>query len=213
MDEWVDAGYIMRAHGVHGALRAALSSQSANLPGAAADDHLDAAWFARCKHVRLIDRQGRAQVCTLTSCRLIHGAVLMTCVEIVGRETAQLWAGASLQVPRSAVPAAQEGEAYVYELTGARVQDIQGQLLGRVHEILDNAGQPLLVIATEEGTERFCRSCQRHGTASTEMRVCSRCVCPKDCGTRRERHRRFEPGVCCTNASGRVCPGGHHARA
>lgn len=155
MGDWVDAGYIIRAHGVHGALRAALSNDGVGSTDDGAEDDLDAAWLSRCKHIRLIDRAGRAQICTLSTCRLIHGAVLMTCAEIVGREAAQLWAGATLQVPRDAVPTPQDGEAYVYELAGAKVQDMQARVLGLVHEVLDNAGQPLLVIATGDGTERL----------------------------------------------------------
>jgi ribosomal 30S subunit maturation factor RimM len=53
------------------------------------------------------------------------------------------------------VPAAQAGEAYVYELAGARVVDTQGQQWGTVREVLDNAGQPLLVVISAEGVERL----------------------------------------------------------
>lgn len=149
---WVEAGYIIRAHGVYGALRAALSIETGDAADTSATDD---AWLSRCKQIQLVDKQGRKQPCTLTTCRLIHGAVLITCAEIVGREAAQLWAGAKVMVPKGAIPAPAEGEAYVYELAGARVQAIDATLLGTVHEVLDNAGQPLLVITAPDGTERL----------------------------------------------------------
>jgi 16S rRNA processing protein RimM len=148
---WVTAGYVARAHGVHGAMRAMLGDAAAH----SGDDAGREAWYATWKQVRLIDRAGRQQVCTLTTCRPIHGAILFTCAEIVGREAAQLWAGASLQIAAACVPAADAGEAYVYELSGARVVDTQGAALGTVQEVLDNAGQPLLVIISPDGVERL----------------------------------------------------------
>lgn len=135
--DWLDAGVVLKAHGVRGELRAAL------------DVSVDLLERVDC--VRLVPRQGQPQVMNLVRARSADRTALLTFEEIADRDVALLWHGARLQMRRSDVPEPESGEYYVYELEGAQVQDEAGAALGTVRKVANNGGQALLELDGPEG--------------------------------------------------------------
>jgi 16S rRNA processing protein RimM len=133
----VTAGHVVRAHGVHGELRVQFDMPLEDV-----------------SRLRVISRAGEVRTLKVEALRAVHGAALLRLAEIGSREAAQALAGATLQVEASLLPAPEADEAYVYELAGASVRDEAGTLLGVAKAVLDNAGQPLLVVDAD-GTERL----------------------------------------------------------
>ena len=136
-DAWIDAGVVLKAHGVRGELRGVLDVPLTVLQG------------VDC--VRLVPRQGLPQVMTVVGARNADRSVLVTFKEVTDRDVAMLWHGARLQLRVGDVPEPEAGEYYVYELHGAQVQDEAGDSLGTVREVADNAGQALLVLEGPQG--------------------------------------------------------------
>ena len=137
---WIQFGYILRAHGVRGELRL--------IPLG------DIPFPAELNAVRVVSRSGETSVCEIVAIREIHDAYLLTLREVKGRNEAAALKGASVLIPQSALPALGEGEYYLFELVGASVQNASGEVLGEVAELFDNAGQTLLKI-THDSSERL----------------------------------------------------------
>jgi 16S rRNA processing protein RimM len=139
---WVQAGVIIRAHGVRGEIRVRFDMSPTQLL-----QPLDA--------VRVVPRRGASSIMHVTNCREIHDAALVTFKEVPSREAAQLLHGARLELPEASIPPMDEESAYMYELHGAEVQDGQGVVLGVVQRVDDNGGQALLVMAHPTEGERL----------------------------------------------------------
>ena len=136
---WLDAGMILRAHGLRGELRVSL------------DWEMDPEMLLRLP-LRLKPRVGTPRPVQLLGLRSLHGrqglARLAGCND---RDEAQALQGARLQLQAEDVPPPEPGSYYLYELQGARVCDSAGTTLGSVRTIYDNGGQDLLVIDTPDG--------------------------------------------------------------
>lgn len=75
---------------------------------------------------------------TIADVRTIEGGVLLTQLqEIEDRDTAALWRGRYLLLPLSEVESPGEGEAFVHELRGMRVELPSGELIGEVQEVYE----------------------------------------------------------------------------
>lgn len=78
----------------------------------------------------------------------IHGGdVVAQLVGVVGRDAAEALKGAAVQVPRSHFPALSDGEFYWSDLIGLTVENMQGECLGRVADMMSNGPQSILRIA------------------------------------------------------------------
>jgi 16S rRNA processing protein RimM len=139
---WIEFGTIARAHGVHGELRLVPMHPDTELP-----DGLE--------HVRLRPRHGEPQVMRLASVRAVHRAYLVTLEGVAGRDAAQAWGGAVLEIEASALPPLDPGEIYLHELVGARALDESGVVVGTVQGLVDNGGQDMLVLEAPGGGERL----------------------------------------------------------
>ncbi|MBF7731202.1 ribosome maturation factor RimM [Pseudomonas sp. N040] len=62
------------------------------------------------------------------------------------REEARSFAGFDICVPRSLLPALDDGEFYWYQLQGLKVIDLQGQLLGKVDHLLETGANDVMVV-------------------------------------------------------------------
>lgn len=81
------------------------------------------------------------------SVRAAGNAYLVSFEGYVDRDQVQgALAGGAVWVPRDSLAIAEPGEAYVYELVGARVIDEGGRELGTVGAVLEGAAQDLLRI-------------------------------------------------------------------
>jgi len=137
---WIQFGYIFKAHGVRGELRMIPQSE---FP-----------FPKKLKTVRVVPKNGAPTVYTVKSVREIHNAYLLTLEEISGRNEAEALKGAAVQIPQDILPRLGAGEYYLFELVGTTVEDREGEILGQVEDLLDNAGQILLRISYNE-KERF----------------------------------------------------------
>ena len=91
-------------------------------------------------------RDGQSQKVDLASGRL-QGKVLV--VKIKGlddREEARSFAGYDICVPRSLLPALDDGEFYWLQLQGLKVIDLQGQLLGKIDHLLETGANDVMVV-------------------------------------------------------------------
>lgn len=91
-------------------------------------------------------RDGQSKQVDLASGRL-QGKVLV--VKIKGlddREEARSFAGYDICVPRSLLPALDDGEFYWLQLQGLKVIDLQGQLLGKIDHLLETGANDVMVV-------------------------------------------------------------------
>jgi 16S rRNA processing protein RimM len=66
---------------------------------------------------------------------------------VVGRDAAEALKGAAVQVPRSGFPATAIDEFYWSDLIGLTVENLQGDCLGQVSDMMSNGPQSILRIA------------------------------------------------------------------
>lgn len=79
-----------------------------------------------------------------------HGAKLIAKLAgIETPETAQLLKGATLAVPREALPEAEPGRYYWADLAGADVVNRSGASLGRVDRVFHNGAHDVIEVAGE----------------------------------------------------------------
>ena len=91
-------------------------------------------------------RDGQSRQVDLASGRL-QGKVLV--VKIKGlddREEARSFSGYDICVPRSLLPALDDGEFYWLQLQGLKVIDLQGQLLGKIDHLLETGANDVMVV-------------------------------------------------------------------
>jgi 16S rRNA processing protein RimM len=88
-----------------------------------------------------------------------HGdAVLAQSQDIADRAGAQALRGARVFVGRSSFPSAGPDEYYWVDLIGLRVVNRQGEVLGTVAGLIDNAAHSVLRVVTEGGSDESPQS-------------------------------------------------------
>lgn len=82
---------------------------------------------------------------------IVRGATMVARFEgITDRDIAVALKGREVAVPRSAMPAAGEGEFYWADLLGLEVRNREAVLLGRVERILETGANAVLVVKGEK---------------------------------------------------------------
>ncbi len=87
----------------------------------------------------------------------IHGEdVVARLVGVVDRNAAEALKGAAVQVRRSHFPALSNDEFYWIDLIGQAVENLQGESLGTVADLMDNGAHPILrvVASTVPGIDK-----------------------------------------------------------
>ena len=74
------------------------------------------------------------------------GDVTATLVDLSDRDEAEALKGATVQVSRAEFPALPEDEYYWTDLIGMDVVNLQGESLGKVHDMMHNGAQSILRI-------------------------------------------------------------------
>lgn len=74
------------------------------------------------------------------------GDIVARLVGVVGREAAEALKGTAVHVRRSHFPALEDGEFYWIDLIGLAVENLQGEQLGVVADLMDNGAHPILRI-------------------------------------------------------------------
>ncbi|MQR00141.1 ribosome maturation factor RimM [Glaciimonas soli] len=74
------------------------------------------------------------------------GDIVARLVGVAGREAAEALKGSVVHVRRSHFPALEDGEFYWLDLIGLAVENLQGEQLGIVTDMMDNGAHPILRI-------------------------------------------------------------------
>ncbi|MDX1908405.1 MAG: ribosome maturation factor RimM [Bacteroidia bacterium] len=132
--ECVEIGYIMRAHGIQGAIRVVL-------------DVSDITEYRRRRQLYMA-RPGQP----LTPCTVRHFQVatpkqaILQIAESQDRNTAEGLVGTTLFFPLEKLPKLPEGRFYYHDVIGFQVVDLQLGPLGTVQDFVDGPAQDIMVM-------------------------------------------------------------------
>ena len=137
-DDLVLVGYISGAFGIHGWVRIRPYSSDA-------DAMLSAkTWWLNKPDLHDVDRMEVK----------IHGEdVVARLVGVPDRNAAEALKGSSVQISRKHFPALATGEFYWVDLMGLQVDNLQGENLGVVRDMMDNGAHPILRVAAQDVPE------------------------------------------------------------
>ena len=127
--EFVIVGLVRRAHGIRGELVVESltdSSEAVFAPGR----RLLAGTVSG-------DRSPKGETLSITEARPFKGGWILAVEEIDDRNAAELWRDRYLLLPPEELPPRQEGEVYIHELLGMRVEDLAGAPLGTVRDVYE----------------------------------------------------------------------------
>ncbi len=138
---WVPYGYVRRPHGLKGELRIE--------PYASPDEIPDCVTEVRLRH-----ESGQILVTEIESSRPANTGDLMHFTEILDRNAAEQWQGASVEIPRAQLQGDDES-LLLCELVGFRVFLAEnGESMGVVQGLIDHGNQVLLAIDSPD-RQRF----------------------------------------------------------
>lgn len=86
-------------------------------------------------------------------CKLHGGDVVAQLVGVTDRNVAEALKGAAVSIPRSRFPVLSEDEFYWTELIGLEVENLQGESLGSVTDMMSNGPQSILRIKPATSAE------------------------------------------------------------
>ena len=131
-DDLVQVGYVSGAYGIAGGVRITPFSDDA-------DALLSVkTWWLDKPTLHDVD---------VRQAKLHGGDVVAQLVGVVGRDAAEALKGVSVQIPRSHFPTLDADEFYWSDLIGLTVQNLQGECLGLVTDMMSNGPQSILRIA------------------------------------------------------------------
>lgn len=133
----VVVGYITGAYGVNGWVRIKPYS-----PDADALLSVKTWWLGGQNMSNLYDVE-------MMQVKSHSGDVVARLVGIVERDAAEAMKGAVVHIPRSHFPALSDDEFYWVDLIGLAVENLQGEQLGVVVDLMDNGAHPILRIAKQ----------------------------------------------------------------
>jgi 16S rRNA processing protein RimM len=138
-EDLVLVGYVSGAYGLQGWVRIKPYSSDA-------DALLNAkTWWLGNPEVR-----EKLRDVEMMQSKLHSGDVVAQLLGVAGRDAAEALKGAAVQISRSYFPALSDGEFYWVDLIGLEVENLQGERLGSVKDMMDNGAHPILrVIAPE----------------------------------------------------------------
>lgn len=131
--DWIEVGRVVGAYGIKGWLRI---HPYTTRPEAVLEYQ---PWRVR-------RTSGAIAVLTVIESQLHGKGLIVQVAECPGRDDAEQWAGALIDVPVSALPELPAGEYYWGELLGLAVQTVEGVALGAVHQLLETGANDVLVV-------------------------------------------------------------------
>jgi 16S rRNA processing protein RimM len=134
-DDLVQVGFVSGAYGVAGGIRVRPFSADAD-----ALLHAKTWW---------LDKPGLHDV-DVRRAKLHGGDVVATLVGVADRDVAEALKGAAVSIPRSHFPQLEEDEFYWADLIGLDVENLQGERLGAVADMMSNGPQSILRVGTGE---------------------------------------------------------------
>lgn len=136
-EAWIELGVIARPHGVLGELRVHVFNPKSTL-------------LEELEEVFLLGDEGSPRLVSIESTRRGPKALLVRLAGIASRGQADELRGCRLGVPRSALPALDEGEYYYADLVGLAAYE-GDRRVGEVVGVLDYPSVECLQVRTEEG--------------------------------------------------------------
>jgi 16S rRNA processing protein RimM len=140
-DDLVLVGYVTGAYGIHGWVRIKPYSAEA-----------DALLYAK---TWWLDKPGLRDVDMMQA--KSHGEdVVAQLMGVADRNAAEALRGAAVQIRRSHFPPLSNDEFYWIDLIGLAVENLQGETLGVVSDLMDNGAHPILRVALPQvqGSEK-----------------------------------------------------------
>ncbi|MGH2363430.1 MAG: ribosome maturation factor RimM [Chloroflexota bacterium] len=130
---WLVVGRIVAAFGTHGEVRL--------MPQTSFPD--------RFAPGRTLFVEGKEAAFPITASRRQKGQLVLKLQGVDDRETALELAGRHAQVPGDDLAPLAEGEFYLFQLTGLRVESDDGRTLGRLTEVLQTGANDVYVVKGE----------------------------------------------------------------
>lgn len=109
--------------------------------------------FPGLKRVYVPAEGGGAREVRVTSVWPHKGRFVLKLEGVDSIDAAEAYRGIELRIGEDELPALPAGSYYHYQLKGLEVVDAQGQLIGRVHDLLETGAAVVLVIRDEQGVE------------------------------------------------------------
>lgn len=134
-DDLVLVGYVAGAYGLQGWVRIKPYSTDADALLTAKTWWLDKPDFHDVEMMQAKDHSGD---------------VVARLMGIADRETAEALQGATVQVSRGHFPALADDEFYWVDLIGLAVENLQGEHLGLIADMMDNGAHPILRVAVPQ---------------------------------------------------------------
>lgn len=130
----VVVGYITGAYGINGWVRIKPYSADAD-----ALLHAKTWWLNRQNSPELHDVE-------MMQAKNHSGDIVARLMGVAGRDAAEAMKGSVVHIPRSHFPALSDDEFYWVDLIGLVVENLQGEHLGVVADLMDNGAHPILRI-------------------------------------------------------------------
>ncbi|HEV7619599.1 MAG TPA: ribosome maturation factor RimM [Burkholderiaceae bacterium] len=138
-DDLVLVGYVSGAYGINGWVRIKPYSTDA-----------DALLHAR---TWWLDKPDFHDV-EMMQAKTHSGDVVARLMGVEGRNAAEALKGATVQIPRSHFPPLSDDEFYWVDLIGLAIENLQGEHLGMVTDLMDNGAHPILRVAVPPEPEK-----------------------------------------------------------
>ena len=136
-DGWVRIGKIVAPHGLAGGLKV---YPLTDFPER----------FLKTEEVALQLPSG-PQVCKVEEARLQGSVCIMRLAGICDRTAAEKLRGTFLLIPEDLLVPLPENHYYIYQLMGLDVYTDEGELLGKLADVLPTGGNDVWVVRTEKG--------------------------------------------------------------
>ncbi len=137
-DSWIEAGQVVRPHGVRGEVVADVKSDLAGL-------------LVGGMEIRFTSRTGGETLRTIERVRVHQGRPMIKLDGVDSREEAEVLRGEVLWLTREQVGELPDGRYFVQDIIGLAVYSEAGEMLGRVEEILCMPASDIYVVRGEGG--------------------------------------------------------------
>ena len=138
-EDLVLVGYVSGAYGLNGWVRIKPYSSEA-----------DALLHAKTWWLGNPEARAALRDVAMLHAKLHSGDVVAQLMGVAGRDAAEALKGAAVQISRSFFPPLADGEFYWVDLIGLEVENLQGESLGSVKDMMDNGAHPILRVLAPE---------------------------------------------------------------
>ncbi|NLV71218.1 MAG: ribosome maturation factor RimM [Actinobacteria bacterium] len=146
--DWIEVGRISRPHGVRGEVRVILDTDNPErfTPGSV--------FRGRPARPGLVGSEAQVWL-TVRTVRGDEGFPIVAFNEFDDRDKAEGLRGYLLEVKSSQLPELEDDEYYPFDLMDLEVRDPEGNVTGRVSDLVDSPAHAILVVSCASGVERM----------------------------------------------------------